>query len=256
MSIKRIVDTSFWNDDKVVELFTPEDKLFMLYVLTNPYTTQLGIYKINKKVMAFELGYSMETINILLDRFQNKYKIIIYSSETSEIAIKNFLRYSIVKGGKPVEDCLAKEIKQVKNKKLISYVFNNIKEYSDINQTIDKIIKEYNYNDNDNDNDVSYHDSYHDSSKKEIFKKPTVEEIAEYCKERNNGIDAQYFWDSYNAKDWMIGKQKMKDWKSAIRTWERNKKKGLYENKKEEIIPDWMNQDLGRGGFIDDGEDF
>lgn len=91
---------------------------------------------------------------------------------------------------------------------------------------------------------------------KERFKKPTVEEIAEYCKERNNGIDAQYFWDSYNAKDWMIGKQKMKDWKSAIRTWERNKKKGLYENKKEEIIPDWMNQDLGRGGFIDDGEDF
>lgn len=91
---------------------------------------------------------------------------------------------------------------------------------------------------------------------KEKFKKPTVEEIAEYCKERNNGIDAQYFWDSYNAKDWMIGKQKMKDWKSAIRTWERNKKKGLYENKKEEIIPEWMNQDLGRGGFIDDGEDF
>lgn len=91
---------------------------------------------------------------------------------------------------------------------------------------------------------------------KERFKKPTVEEIAEYCKERSNGIDAQYFWDSYNAKDWMIGKQKMKDWKSAIRTWERNKKKGLYENKKEEIIPEWMNQDLGRGGFIDDGEDF
>lgn len=94
------------------------------------------------------------------------------------------------------------------------------------------------------------------NKEKERFKKPTVEEIAEYCKERNNGIDAQYFWDSYNAKDWMIGKQKMKDWKSAIRTWERNKKKGLYENKKEEIIPEWMNQDLGRGGFIDDGEDF
>lgn len=89
------------------------------------------------------------------------------------------------------------------------------------------------------------------------FKKPTVEEIAEYCKERNNGIDAQYFWDSYNAKNWMIGKQKMKNWKSCIHTWERNKKKGLYQgNVKEEIVPEWFNEDLGKGGFDDDGEDF
>lgn len=169
MAVKRIVDTSFWNDDKVVEQFSPEDKLFMLYLLTNPHTTQLGIYQINKKVMAFELGYSLETIGVLLDRFEDKYKMIKYCNETNEIAIKNYLRYSIVKGGKPVEDCLSKDIKQVKNRNLINYVFNNIKEDSNINETVNKIINIYindndNYNDNDNDNDVSYHDSYHDSS--------------------------------------------------------------------------------------------
>lgn len=53
------------------------------------------------------------------------------------------------------------------------------------------------------------------------FKKPTVEEIAEYCRERNNGIDAQRFFDYYEAKGWLIGKTKMKDWRAAVRTWER-----------------------------------
>lgn len=85
------------------------------------------------------------------------------------------------------------------------------------------------------------------------FKKPTVEEVKKYCEERDNGIDAQYFIDFYESKDWMIGKNKMKNWKAAIRTWEKNKNK---KYKAESDIPEWMNQDLGRGGFDDDGEDF
>ena len=71
MGIKRIVDVQFWNDDKVLEYFSPEDKLFMLYLMTNPHTTQLGIYAINKKHMSFELGYTIDVINVLLDRFEN-----------------------------------------------------------------------------------------------------------------------------------------------------------------------------------------
>lgn len=56
------------------------------------------------------------------------------------------------------------------------------------------------------------------------FKKPTIEEIEDYCKERNNNINASAFFDYYESKDWMIGKNRMKDWKAAIRTWERNSK--------------------------------
>lgn len=93
---------------------------------------------------------------------------------------------------------------------------------------------------------------YKEEYKEERFKKPTVEEIAEYCKERNNGIDAQYFIDFYEAKNWMIGKNKVKNWKACIRTWEKNNK----AKQKEENVPKWFNQDLGKGGFIDDGEDF
>ena len=58
-----------------------------------------------------------------------------------------------------------------------------------------------------------------------IFRKPTVEEIEAYCLERNNGIDAGEFYDFYESKGWMIGKSKMKDWKAAVRTWERGREK-------------------------------
>ena len=53
------------------------------------------------------------------------------------------------------------------------------------------------------------------------FSIPTVEEVRAYCSERRNGIDAEQFFDFYTAKGWKIGKEPMKDWKAAIRTWER-----------------------------------
>ena len=170
MGIKRVVDTDFWYDDKVLEVFSPEDKLFMLYLLSNPHTTQLGIYKITKKSMAFEIGYSPEAISVLIDRFQNSYRLIRYSERTKEVAIKNYLRHSIIKGGKPVEDLLRKEIIAVKDKSLLQFVYDEISGCDNLNETVKKVLDSLNVNDiqnendNDNDNDVSYHDSCHDSS--------------------------------------------------------------------------------------------
>lgn len=54
------------------------------------------------------------------------------------------------------------------------------------------------------------------------FSKPTVEEVAAYCQERNNNVDPQRFWDFYEAKGWKIGKSPMKDWKACVRTWEKD----------------------------------
>ena len=53
------------------------------------------------------------------------------------------------------------------------------------------------------------------------FKKPTVDEVEAYCRERQNNVDAGKFWDFYEAKGWKVGKSPMKDWRSAVRTWER-----------------------------------
>ena len=56
-------------------------------------------------------------------------------------------------------------------------------------------------------------------------KKPTVEEIKQYCLQRNNGIDAEQFFDFYESKNWYVGKNKMKNWQAAIRTWVKRKTK-------------------------------
>ena len=53
------------------------------------------------------------------------------------------------------------------------------------------------------------------------FKKPTLEEITDYCKERDNHVEPQQFIDHYEANGWMVGKAKMKNWKAAVRTWEK-----------------------------------
>ena len=57
------------------------------------------------------------------------------------------------------------------------------------------------------------------------FKKPTLEDIRSYCSERKNNIDPEQFFDYYESKGWVIGKNgQMKDWKAAVRLWERRKK--------------------------------
>ena len=53
--------------------------------------------------------------------------------------------------------------------------------------------------------------------------KPSVEEIKQYCLDRNNGIDAEQFFDFYESKNWYVGKNKMKNWQAAVRTWEKRK---------------------------------
>lgn len=61
-----------------------------------------------------------------------------------------------------------------------------------------------------------------DNIKSTRFVKPTVEEVRAYCKERNNNVDAEKFITHYQSNGWKVGKTSMKDWKAAVRTWEKN----------------------------------
>lgn len=60
------------------------------------------------------------------------------------------------------------------------------------------------------------------SAAKQRFSVPTVADVAAYCKERNNGVDANRWYDYYASKGWVVGKSPMKDWRASVRTWERN----------------------------------
>ncbi len=76
-----------------------------------------------------------------------------------------------------------------------------------------------------NNNDNNYNnDNKYIGEKSNRFIPPILEEVKAYCKERNNNVDTQRFIDFYSAKGWMVGKNKMKDWKAAARTWEKDSK--------------------------------
>ena len=60
------------------------------------------------------------------------------------------------------------------------------------------------------------------TTKRKRFEKPTLYEIKEYCIERNNNVDAQHFYDYYESNGWKVGKNSMKNWQAAVRTWEKN----------------------------------
>ena len=74
-------------------------------------------------------------------------------------------------------------------------------------------------------NNTSINNNLTDSNKKALFKKPTINDVKNYCNLRKNNIDAEAFYDFYESKDWKIGKNKMKDWKACVRTWERRETK-------------------------------
>ena len=80
-----------------------------------------------------------------------------------------------------------------------------------------------------------------DSNKKALFKKPTLDEVKNYCILRKNNIDAESFIDFYESKGWQIGKETMKSWKACVRTWEsREKNKPKTMSKLDAQINEWQ----------------
>ena len=94
MAIYRNVQLSFWTDNKVEDDFTPEDKYFYLYLLTNPQTNICGCYEVSYSQMTNQTGYNKDTINRLLDRFEKVHGMIRYCRETKEILILNWHKYN------------------------------------------------------------------------------------------------------------------------------------------------------------------
>ncbi|HDR7790330.1 TPA: hypothetical protein QCY15_004883 [Bacillus paranthracis] len=134
MAKYRHVQTSFWSDARVSEEMTPEDKYFYLYLMTNEHTKQIGVYQITRKQIAFELGYSIETVKALLERFISYHKLVMYNEETREICLVNWGKYNLNKGGKPIEDCIKKELKSIKDLSLVKMVLEKTENTSLVNK--------------------------------------------------------------------------------------------------------------------------
>lgn len=121
MAIYRTLQVSFWTDSKVVDDFTPEDKYFYLYLFTNPQTNLCGCYEVSLTTMSNQTGYNKETVQRLLERFENVHKVIKYSSKTKEILILNWHKYNWTLSPKFLKG-LSEQIQYVKNPDFKAYL--------------------------------------------------------------------------------------------------------------------------------------
>tara|TARA_R110000824_G_scaffold295738_6_gene484048 strand:- start:58 stop:663 length:606 start_codon:yes stop_codon:yes gene_type:complete len=142
--------------------------------------------------------------------------------EVSRVSIQNWLK--ILEDNKYIKrSVIYKEGSKEILSRSISIIDNPYKNNFTINSNI-----------NINNNNTTY-------SNKGRFKKPNKIEIKVYCVERQNNIDAEAFYDFYESKNWMVGKNKMKDWKASVRTWERrDKKKPETMSKLDAQINSWQ----------------
>lgn len=162
MAIYRSVHTTFWTDTKVADKFTPEDKYFMLYCLTNNYTNLIGCYEISIKQMAYDLGYSKDSVEHLLHRFVDVHKMIDYDFKTNELFIKNWHKYNWTTSEK-LEKPLIAAISKVKN-------INFKEELIDIYNSREKVNIPYPYGIDTTDTDTITNTNTTSNSNSEIIK--------------------------------------------------------------------------------------
>lgn len=157
------------------------------------YDVPKGSLICGRKKLAADLGLSEQEIRTSLEHLKSTNEITIKTTNKfSIVSIVNWEKYQ----GFVDESTNKTTIHATNNQPTI----NHIKEYKEI------------------------------KNKRNIYinMPPTVDEVRDYCLERKNKIDPESFINFYESKGWMIGKNKMKDWKAAVRTWERNRKQ---ENK-------------------------
>ena len=152
----------------------------------------------------------------------SRYKETAYLEHKAKLKIKDNNAYSLT-SGTPIND--AKLVEMGKRQTQDAQKTNNRRTKDEQKTNTDK---------NSIDKNRLDENSIDDEEKRKRFSPPTLEEVQAYCIERGNNVDAQHFVDHYTSNGWLVGKNKMRDWKAAVRTWEKNNygstKKTAYDN--------------------------
>lgn len=159
---------------------------------------------------------SIMRLSVLVGVSQQKMRTALKKLEsTGEIAMKSTNRFTMITICK-YDSYQSKEDteQQTDNKRITNKQQTNNKQITNKQQTNNNNIR------NKEIKNIRSKEYNNTISKK--FIKPTLLEIEEYCKERNNDVDASNFFDYNESKGWIVGKAPMKDWRAAVRIWERN----------------------------------
>ncbi len=227
MAKKRYINTVFW-DDSYISNLDPSEKLLFVYLITISCTNISGIYQIQMKRISLDTGIEKEMCQKIMDRFQKDEKILF---KDGWIAIKNFIKHQNINSPQVIQG-IKNEFSLAPNELKI-WIKLNISSFTEI---LDTVSIEYPYSIdtqshlnlnlnlnsdlNLNLNSDLNPDLNLDLKKESAFRPPSLEEIKAHMTENNiTSFTAEQFYYFYDSKNWMIGKNKMKKWKSAIQTF-------------------------------------
>ena len=202
---KRFIDTGLFDDDWFMDL-SKDAKLLWIYLITR--CDHAGILKLNEKLCKVQTD--IKDLNITIKQLGNR--LVTVKEHLYFIPKYIEFQYPGFPNSRVRQQISAVDI-------LIKYGLFD-KEKLTLNEELINTYENDNDNDTDNGNDKK-------GGMGGKFKKPSVDEIKAYCQERKNGIDAQDFFDHYEARGWIPKgyTTQMKDWQAAVRTWEKNKYK-------------------------------
>lgn len=173
-----------------------------------PYDTE--------KIVRETKHFDFDTVAVALELF--KKLGLIYEEEDSILKIS------------AVEEMVGSETEYAKKKREYRKTLSEDKKrtLSDKSKSIEIEIRDKSI-------DIDIEEEKEEKKKKSAsrFIPPTVEQVKEYCIERNNNVDPERFVDYYTSNGWIVGKNKMKDWKAAVRTWERRNFSNNTDNNKQ-----------------------
>lgn len=195
-----------------------------LYFHLNMNADDDGFVNAPKKIQRL-IGAKDDDLKLLIA------KSFILVFETGVLVIKHWRMHNTIRQDRYHPTDYQEEYKKLELKGNNSYTWQPNGNQMEAENRLDKISIDK--------NSIDKEEINKEESKR--FKKPTIQEIIEYCKERNNGIDANLFYDFYESKGWMVGSNKMISWKACVRTWEQKKKKG--EHYKMEELPSWFDNE-------------
>ena len=199
---KRMTDTDKWKKRFIREL-KPKHKLLWLYILDD--CNHAGIWEIDLDVASIRVGEAVGYKD--LDVFGNK--IIMFDNN---------------------EKCFIPDF--------IDFQYGELNPNSNVHKSVILLLSRYNLEGYMKGTQTPPEPIIDKPAKR--FKKPTVEDVSLYCQSRNNLVDAEKFFDFYSSNGWKVGKNAMKDWKAAVRTWEKNSTTEKTKSKVEQSLDTWQ----------------
>ena len=214
MAKKRYINTVFW-DDAYVSNLDPSEKLVFLYLLTNPCTNISGVYQIPLKRIALDTGIDGEMCKKIIDRFQRDAKVLYIEGW---MAVKNFIKHQNY-NSPLVQSGIERELLEAPDllKNFIGYPINGEIYGIDTLSNPDISISQ-----------GQGQGQGQSQGKRTVFQPPTPDEVQEYLDSQGvKFFGGEQFCDFYASRGWLIGNNKMKDWRAAVRTWVRRDKEKL-----------------------------